>query len=64
MLCAIPFIKFWEFVWITHGFIVVLNRRLQTIIPRIYTPYQLHSFKKEIMLIHIGYEFHTELDFG
>jgi len=62
MLCSIPFVKLWKFVGFAHCFHIVFNRRLHAIIAGVRTANQLHSLKKEIMLVHIWYKFHSNLN--
>lgn len=60
--CSIPLVKLGEFVWITHTFHVIVNIRFPAIIIGVGSSYKLHPLEQEIVLVHVWYELHANLN--
>lgn len=60
--CSVPLIKLGEFVWIAHTFHVIFHVRFAAIIVGVGASYKLHPFEQEIMLVHVWYKLHANLN--
>lgn len=62
VLCSVPLVKLGELIWITHCLHVIINIWLPAIIVGVSATNKLHPLEQEIVLVHVRYEFHANLN--